>query len=458
VSDICRGGFGYNLNSVAFGQYADGSTAGWAVLALLDSEAAGATIPAWVRSEVQTYYLPAAQNSDGSWKYQVYEPDNASNFPKTGIGLQVQHFVNIGGGDPKVLQAESLLGSTWSGGFSSDGFVGFNKGHSYSMFNAFKGLKLYGVTSLAGVGRPAGPGSIPADDWYADYQDFLVATQDSPTSPLGGDWNQQWSYCGGCDLGGGLVGGTAVAELILSPVALVLPAHLTLSPATATNPVGTSHTVTAVATSNINTPVAGATVTFTVTSGPNAGTTGPGVTDATGTATFTYTDTGGAGTDQIQANIGTILSNSVQKIWISPNQPPVCTNATPSVSLLWPPNHQWVPITINGVTDPNGDPITITITQIAQDEPINGLGDGDTAPDGSGIGTSTANVRAERAGTPKVPGDGRVYHISFSASDGNGGTCTGAVTVGVPHDQSPQRRNPVDGGSLFNSVTGAPLP
>ena len=47
-----RGGFGYGLND---GSYADGSTAGWGVLALLDAEAAGAVMPAWVRADVLTY-------------------------------------------------------------------------------------------------------------------------------------------------------------------------------------------------------------------------------------------------------------------------------------------------------------------------------------------------------------------------------------------------------------------
>jgi hypothetical protein len=38
-------------------------------------------------------------------------------------------------------------------------------------------------------------------------------------------------------------------------------------------------------------------------------------------------------------------------------------------------------------------------------------------------------LRAERSGT----GDGRVYRISFEASDGTA-TCSGTVSVAVPHD------------------------
>jgi hypothetical protein len=113
-----------------------------------------------------------------------------------------------------------------------------------------------------------------------------------------------------------------------------------------------------------------------------------------------------------------------------------------------------VDITIVGVTDPDGDPITITITRITQDEPLNTVGDGNFEPDGAGVGTSVAQVRAERTGTPRVPGNGRVYRIEFSASDGRGGECTGSVAVCVPHDQG-NRSVCIDDGQRYNSVTGA---
>jgi streptogramin lyase len=132
------------------------------------------------------------------------------------------------------------------------------------------------------------------------------------------------------------------------------------------------------------------------------------------------------------------------------NGVPVCTGAAASDAVLWPPNHKMVPITVNGLTDPDGDPLTVTVTGIRQDEVVNGPGDGNTAPDGTGVGTSTAKVRAERAGTPKAPGDGRVYHVSFSVADGQGGTCTGTAKVSVPHDQ--RGAAAVDGGPLYDST------
>jgi hypothetical protein len=124
-----------------------------------------------------------------------------------------------------------------------------------------------------------------------------------------------------------------------------------------------------------------------------------------------------------------------------------CTNATAVPSQLWPPNHELIPVSIAGVTDPDGDPVTITITGVTQDEPV---GDGDTGnpcPDASGTGGSVVELRAERQGD----GDGRVYHIAFTADDGHGSECTGVVSVCVPKHFGPNRTC-VDEGSLFDST------
>ena len=129
------------------------------------------------------------------------------------------------------------------------------------------------------------------------------------------------------------------------------------------------------------------------------------------------------------------------------NLPPDCSGATASVDQLWPPNHTFRNVSINGVTDPDGDPVTITITGIFQDESVNGLGDGNTCPDGQGVGTSTAQVRAERSGLL----DGRVYTIFFLAEDGLGGECEGSVTVCVPHSQG-QGSDCVDQGPNVDST------
>lgn len=123
------------------------------------------------------------------------------------------------------------------------------------------------------------------------------------------------------------------------------------------------------------------------------------------------------------------------------NRPPDCSAAFASPASLWPPNGRLVPVAIRGVTDPEGDPVTLAITGVRQDEPLSGRG-----PDALGIGASTVQLRAERTGG----GDGRVYRLSFTAADSQGASCTGTVTVCVPHDQG-QGRTCGDGGGLFSS-------
>ncbi|HEX7181457.1 MAG TPA: SBBP repeat-containing protein [Thermoanaerobaculia bacterium] len=123
------------------------------------------------------------------------------------------------------------------------------------------------------------------------------------------------------------------------------------------------------------------------------------------------------------------------------NPPPDCSAATASPSIIWPPNGKLVPVSITGVTG-SGDPITLAITGITQDESWTGK-----TPDASGIGTSSAQVRASRAGK----GDGRVYHLAFEATNPQGASCTGTVAVCVPHDRG-RGAACGDGGALFDST------
>jgi len=105
-------------------------------------------------------------------------------------------------------------------------------------------------------------------------------------------------------------------------------------------------------------------------------------------------------------------------------------------------------VAIGGIVDADGDLVTVKVTGIKQDEPVEGRGDGNTCPDGAGVGSDIASIRAERADS----GDGRVYQIAFEANDGKGGTCTGTAAVCVPHDAG---GSCVDGGTLVDATTPA---
>jgi hypothetical protein len=94
--------------------------------------------------------------------------------------------------------------------------------------------------------------------------------------------------------------------------------QLTLAPPSQHQDVGDMATVTATYTNSCGDPLQGVTVNFDVASGPNAGATGTGVTDANGNATFSYPGSS-PGTDTVGSSItnlaGTINSNNVQVIW-----------------------------------------------------------------------------------------------------------------------------------------------
>ncbi|MBE8988348.1 hypothetical protein [Nostoc sp. LEGE 12450] len=132
-----------------------------------------------------------------------------------------------------------------------------------------------------------------------------------------------------------------------------------------------------------------------------------------------------------------------------PNKPPTCPAPGSIQKVLWPPNGKFVAIDViseTKVIDPDGDPVTVVVNAITQDEPVNTSGDGNTVPDGAGVGTNVAQVRAERNGQ----GNGRVYQIIFTATDNKGAECRGNFSVTVPKSQN---GNPsVDDGQNFDST------
>ena len=97
-------------------------------------------------------------------------------------------------------------------------------------------------------------------------------------------------------------------------------------------------------------------------------------------------------------------------------------------------------------------PARVVIAALRRDEATDGADELSGHPDADGVDTDVASVRAERSGTRRAPGDGRVYHISFDAEDGQDGTCSGTVQVCVPHDGRPDGAC-VDQGPLFDSTS-----
>ena len=166
-----------------------------------------------------------------------------------------------------------------------------------------------------------------------------------------------------------------------------------------------------------------------------------------GTCTGTHTyATGGLKTIIVRVtdDDGGLGSASVT---IDVNTPPDCSTVQPSANTLWPPNHKLQKVGVSGATDADGDTVTLTITGVTQDEPVNGQGDGDTAPDAAHVPghADQVQLRSERSG----PGDGRVYRLGVGGSDGRGGFCS--VTVNTTVVKSQGHGPAVDSGLIINS-------
>ena len=126
-------------------------------------------------------------------------------------------------------------------------------------------------------------------------------------------------------------------------------------------------------------------------------------------------------------------STDVVVIEVVDTRAPEITSVTASPATLWPPNHKMVPVTVAvDVSDVCHASPACRITSVTSNEPVNGLGDGNTVPDWRITGALTVELRAERSGT----GTGRIYTITVQCTDASGNaSALRDVIVTVAHDQ-----------------------
>lgn len=137
------------------------------------------------------------------------------------------------------------------------------------------------------------------------------------------------------------------------------------------------------------------------------------------------------GTNLVEIAVTDSASNTAScstTVTVVDTTPPAIQGASASPNVLWPPNHQMVAVTVNAVVSDNCGPATWKIIRVQSNEPVNGLGDGNTSPDWQILGNHTVVLRAERSGT----GSGRIYTITIQAEDAAGNLSTAAVMVTVP--------------------------
>jgi hypothetical protein len=272
------GGWTYGPN----GSGGDNSVSGYVTLGLSYAEASppygfDLVIPGFVRTQLSNW-INYIQNTgggsdDGGSGYSG--PNSWVNILKTGHLLSQMALVGDTQATPRVQRAVAYIARHWNDANYDPGWR-----NSYqTCFTTMKGFHALGITLIDVNGD-----LTPETDWYDEMSTMIVNTQNSDGSwPVDYWWNEHLA--------------TAWAMLTLEKAA---PPALSLTPLFATNPAGTQHMVT-VTYKLAGVPQQGIQINFLITTGPNAGEVGSDTTDVNGQASFTYTGTGGVGTDTIQA-------------------------------------------------------------------------------------------------------------------------------------------------------------
>jgi len=338
-----------------------------------------------------------------------------------GVGLEAGYGAN-GLKDLSVLFPSGTLVDSSISGTSypvvCPGLVCTNDPLPYSVPTAGFNLPAYGIFTVMFDVSAASIGSASAQSiGVADFLDTLMPDL------VNGFF---------LDSGGDPIPSTVIA----GPVAVVLPdtpATITLTPATATVPIGSTATVTALVEDATGNPIPNAVVRFFINSGPHMALGAPagtpvGIpvgTDSNGKATFTLTDTlGNAATtaaDSISASIGGVTSSSPAQIsWSSPG-PLFSLTLSPNPATISPGGSQ--PYTAAGFdafSNPLGDETANTTFTITSPGSCSGTACGATTPGpytvtgtdgqyqvaganaGPITGTATLNVTSSSLTTPTI--------------------------------------------------------
>jgi len=251
---------------------------------------------------------------------------------------------------------------------------------------------------------------VPLTATATDICDTAVAiTSDAPAIyPLG---DTTVTFTATDDSGNSASGTMTVHVVDSTPPALTVPADVTVEQATTA---GTVVPLTATATDICDTEVditSDAPLIFPLGDTPVA---------------FTATD-----------DSGNSASGTMTVHVVDTTPPDISVTVTPDN--LWPPNHQMVDIKVMvSVTDVCDASPTINLISITSNEPddAKGNGDGNTVNDiqeaVSGSPDYVFKLRAERAGE----GNGRVYTITYTATDASGNSASTKAIVVVSHERS----------------------
>jgi hypothetical protein len=139
----------------------------------------------------------------------------------------------------------------------------------------------------------------------------------------------------------------------------------------------------------------------------------------------------------LDVGIGPFIRTCTTEVEVVDTTPPVFRALTVEPATLWPPSHRLRDVHVEvAVEDACSASPAVRLVSAASNEPddATGLGDGSTTGDIQGIELDAddrdVRLRAERDGN----GAGRIYSLTYEASDESGNTSARVVLVSVPHD------------------------
>lgn len=161
----------------------------------------------------------------------------------------------------------------------------------------------------------------------------------------------------------------------------------------------------------------------------------------------------GATSVELQVSLGAVVTRDTVLVTVRDTRPPRLV-VTLSPSVLWPPNHQPVPIhaTVSIVDSCDASPGVVLFTVMNSEAA--GTTDADAVQEAD-YGTADFDflLRAERDGN----GPGRVYTVCYQGRDAAGNRVLTCQDVLVPHDQSGRARLEPESGAwtltLYGSAT-----
>jgi uncharacterized protein (TIGR03437 family) len=297
----------------------------WPVSASVDKNVPGRSLGISLAAEMYPYQPVSDLTSNPGWASTYYASVNTDSSMPVGTTvsynnalLKTPSIVPVGGGN--WSDANGLMTIlTWVKGSST-----YYWSYVYRWVPGGSMGTCGGTCTLASPGQSIGVNGGAGSIGISATSTWDVVTVDSwikVTSPTSGTGNSTVTFTvdpntGGSRNGTLIIGGqpyTIYQAGTGSGGASGTALAVALTPATATSATGTQHTVTAKVTDANSVAQANVTVTFTILSGPNAGATGvcsPSTckTDSSGQVSFTYTGSGGAGTDSIKACVSTTVT------------------------------------------------------------------------------------------------------------------------------------------------------